>query len=224
MHAIATLSLLALAGSALAAPAPRQHRGPKIVYETKLVTVIVTPGQPHPTPAPEPQPEPSSQVVVPTTTVVKVETPSAPAAPPSSAVVESSAAPVATAPASTGYMAIVDEWRAKLGLSKLTEDSQLAANAERTCAEGNGQMVHQLFSGSMAQVLAPGGPEDFEHVFVGGWLCERPDMAGMDGICATASEGWAYAGQTGHADILTSPSYSKIGCGNAGGIWGCDLA
>jgi uncharacterized protein YkwD len=120
-------------------------------------------------------------------------------------------------------MGIVDEWRAKLGLSKLTHDAQLEQNAIKTCREGNGEMVHQLNEGSMGQVLAPGGPDDFYHVFVGGWLCEKPDMAGMDGVCAEASKGWYYT-STGHADILTAPNYSKIGCGEQGGIWGCDLA
>jgi hypothetical protein len=120
-------------------------------------------------------------------------------------------------------MAIVDEWRGKLGLKNLIHDDQLEANAIKTCREGNGQMVHQLNPGSMGQVLAPGGPDDFYHVFVGGWLCEKPNMPGMNGVCAEASKGWYYT-STGHADILTSPSYSKIGCGEAGGIWGCDLA
>jgi len=111
-----------------------------------------------------------------------------------------------------------------MGLSALTEDSTLAANALKTAVDGNGEMKHELNPGSMGQVLAPGQPGDFEKCFVGGWLCERPSIPGLDGICSSMSAGWAYGGQTGHADILTSASYSKIGCGNAAGIWACDLA
>ena len=78
----------------------------------------------------------------------------------------------------------------------------------------------------MAQVLAPGEANDssFEHVFVGGWLCERPGLAGLDGVCQEQSKGWDYAGQVGHADILTSDKYTKFGCGCGSGIWACDLA
>ena len=136
--------------------------------------------------------------------------------------------PSATTPrdiAATGYMAVVDKWRQQLGLTKLTFDSKLEANALKTVKDGNGQMKHELNPGTFAQVLAPGGTSDsdFENCFVGGWLCERPDLPGLNGICDTAGKGWIHT-STGHADILTSPSYSKIGCANAVGIWGCDLA
>lgn len=151
---------------------------------------------------------------------------SSPAAPVVSAA--PSAAPSAPAASSgssgSGYMGIVNEWRGKLGMSTLTESDTLQANALKTVQDGNGQMVHELNPGSFAQVLAPGSADEFEKVFVGGWLCERPDLSGLNGICSTMSQGWAYDGQTGHADILTSTSYSKIGCALANGIWGCDLA
>ncbi|KAK3314973.1 hypothetical protein B0H66DRAFT_328863 [Apodospora peruviana] len=122
-----------------------------------------------------------------------------------------------------GYMDVVSDWRNRLGLKQLKLDGTLENNARKTVVEGNGKMVHQLNPGSFAQVLAPGGPNDFTHCFVGGWLCERPDMKGMNGICATEGKGWIHT-STGHADILTSGSYSKIGCANYNGIWGCDLA
>jgi hypothetical protein len=93
-----------------------------------------------------------------------------------------------------------------------------------TVVSSNGQMVHKLNPGSFGQVLAPGNADDFEHVFVGGWLCEIPSLPGLDGVCAKQSEGWAYAGQTGHAEILTSDQYSKIGCALHAGIWCCDVA
>jgi hypothetical protein len=87
-------------------------------------------------------------------------------------------------------------------------------------------MKHKLNPGTYGQVLAPGKPdmESFLSVFVGGWLCEIPTLPGLDGVCSTMSKGWSYEGQTGHAEILTSDNYSKIGCKNYEGIWCCDLA
>lgn len=212
MYTVKAISLLALAGSALAAPqwgnwgqgkywrgGNGENRPSAVQTDVAVVTAYTTVtyggnwGQP--TAAPE-----------------------APAAPAPSA----SASPVSSGDGT--YMGVVSQWRSKMGMSALTEDSTLAGNALKTAADGNGQMVHQLNSGSMAQVLAPGDSSDFEKVFVGGWLCERPGLPGLDGICDSMSQGWAYGGETGHADILSSTSYSKIGCGNAGGIWACDLA
>ncbi|KAJ4289865.1 hypothetical protein N0V90_011198 [Kalmusia sp. IMI 367209] len=240
MHAYATLGMLALAGSALAVPAPHwggNHGGnPHIVYETAVVTVIVGPdGQPiggaAPTPTPEPQPEPQPAPAQPTSVVSyqvpeptpAPEQPSAPAPQPSSTQAEEQPAP-SQAPSTGTYMDTVNTWRAKLGLSTLTQDSTLEANALKTCDDGNGEMKHELNPGTFGQVLAPGQPDEFERVFVGGWLCERPDMPGMDGICSSMSKGWAYDGQTGHADILSSKDYTKIGCACSKGIWGCDVA
>ena len=54
------------------------------------------------------------------------------------------------------YMSVVSKWRKLLGKGELTRDSKLEANAAKTCIDGNGQMVHELNPGSMAQVLAPG--------------------------------------------------------------------
>lgn len=221
------LTFLALAATALAAPAPGRGRGhKKIVWHTVIETAYVTVPYGYEAPktssTPPPPPPPA-----PTTTVVYTPPP----APTSVVEVKPSSTPVYVPPTSasppppteTGYMATVNEWRGKLGLKDLIQDGTLEANAYKTAKEGNGQMVHQLNPGSFGQVLAPGQADEFYHCFVGGWLCEKPDMAGMNGVCATASEGWYYT-STGHADIITSPNYSKIGCGNAGGIWACDFA
>jgi uncharacterized protein YkwD len=125
---------------------------------------------------------------------------------------------------SASYMAIIDKWRDKLGLSALAQDIILEANALETCVEGNGRMSHKLNPGSLAQVLAPGDINlNFEHIFVGGWLCEKPDMRGMDGVCATESSGWSHT-STDHAAILTSANYTKIGCASSSGVTACDLA
>jgi uncharacterized protein YkwD len=233
MHSAHVFTVLALAVTTFAAPHRRHGGKGHIVYETVVHTAYETviAGQPAPTPSPvveQPAPVVTSVVVEakPTPIYTPIYTP-APSSvipvveEPSSTVV--APVPSATAPStSTGYMAIVDEYRTKLGLPALAQSSAREATALKTAQDGNGQMVHQLLPGTFGQVLAPGGPGDFKHVFVGGWLCEIPTLPGLNGECATQSEGWMYS-STGHADILTSDSYKNIGCANAGGIWACDL-
>jgi len=176
--------------------------------ESSYVVVTPTP-TPNPSPKPEePEPEPTKPAE------------SAPEEP----------KPAPTKPAegtydnarTEEYMAIVDEWRARLGKGKLNWDAKLEANAIDTSVSGNGKMVHKLNPGTFGQVMAPGTAENFYHCFVGGWLCERPDMAGMNNVCDTIT-GWGYT-TTGHADILSSDGYTKIGCGWANRIWTCDVA
>jgi hypothetical protein len=237
----AAFTLAALAGSVLALPSygngyPEQKQNVHVVVETVVKTVYVTEGYEVPTPTPSPEPvydapatttvvyeEPAAPtskyeapVVTPTPTPTPEPTPETPAP-------VSSAAP---APSASGYMGIVEEWRQKLGLKQLACDSHLESNAMDTVVASNGEMIHKLNSGTYGQTLAPGDDTvtSFEKVFVGGWLCEIPTMAGLDGVCSTMSEGWSYEGQTGHAEILTSPNYSKIGCANHAGIWCCDFA
>jgi len=226
----AAFAIAALAGSALAVPqygTPNEEvKNVDVVIETVIQTVYVTDdGSAKPTPAPEPVYE------APAVTTIVYEEPAkptseAPAPQPTSeapAPQPTKEAP-APAPTSSGYMGVVDNWRAKLGMKALVHDDQLEANALNCVTESNGQMIHKLNPGSYGQVLAPGNADDFEHVFVGGWLCEMPNLPGLDGVCATQSEGWRYDGQTGHAKILTDDSYSKIGCALYAGIWGCDVA
>jgi hypothetical protein len=150
-------------------------------------------------------------------------TPSAPASSPSAA---PSAAPSSGGSSGdSGYMAIVNQYRGIMGKSALTESSQLQANAQKTADDSGGQLKHELNPGSMAQVLAPGDASNFESVFVGGWLCEVPSYLGSDSsICNSMSQGWNHAGQTGHADILSSDGYHNIGCALGDGIWACDLS
>jgi uncharacterized protein YkwD len=259
MVSFKSLSVLALAGSALAAPAPNQwFHGKKIVWHTVVKTAYVTvyPGAPQPTPKTsstsvasvytptpeEPKATPSSTTIVvvnkrpsskrpaytpPAYTPAPVpsssSTTEAPAYTPAPTPSSTPSSTKAAEPAPTGYMAVVDEWRARLGLKPLIQDAKLEANALDTGINGNGQMVHKLNPGTYGQVLAPGQEDEFYHCFVGGWLCERPTMPGMDGVCETASKGWYYT-STGHADILTSAQYSKIGCRWVKGIWVCDVA
>jgi hypothetical protein len=135
--------------------------------------------------------------------------------------------PIATAVPAVGlnnYMAVIDEWRIKMGLQLLVHDLKLQSNAMDTVSSSNGAMTHKLNPGTFAQVLAPGNDYSFMQVFVGGWLCELPSLVGLGSICASLSEGWVHNGQTRHAEILTSDAYSKIGCAFKAGIWACDLA
>jgi uncharacterized protein YkwD len=126
----------------------------------------------------------------------------------------------------TDYISVVSKWRTAAGLPDLTQDSTLEGNALKTSTNSVGGLIHELNPGTFAQVLAPGTTSDFEEVYVGGWLCEIPTDAGLDGICSTASQGWSYDGQTGHAEILTSTSYTKIGCAIASNtnVWACDVS
>ncbi|RMZ67138.1 CAP domain [Pyrenophora seminiperda CCB06] len=193
---------------------------PEAAYAPPVVTVVY-PAYPPPAPtsqAPKPKPTP-------------VYTPAPPPPPPAPTSATPTPTPTpspspAPAPSTGGYMDIVMEWRSKLGLGVLEYDEKLQSNALKTVTESNGQMIHELNPGTMGQVLAPGKPDiaSFTSCFVGGWLCEMPNLAGLEGQCTKYSQGWNYEGQTGHAKILTDPSYKKIGCANAAGIWGCDLA
>lgn len=258
MVAIKTLSLLAAAGVAIAAPAnqagsaveARGYGGPrnfgynykwsddssddntspstteggrkpnvvvenKDVYVTEYVTVPF--GQKPPTkPTQAPQPtQPSGGQSEEPKTWQDAPAQSAP----------SSAPEVPSAGSQSGYIGIVNEYRAKMGLSSIASDSKLEANALDTSVSSGGKLVHKLNSGSMGQVMAPGANnlEKFKHVFVGGWLCEIPSLV-PGGECAQQSKGWNYQGQTGHAKILSDPKYKKIGCACANDMWTCDVA
>ena len=124
----------------------------------------------------------------------------------------------------SSYITIVQKWRESMGLGGLTEDAQLQNNAQKTVNDGQGEMRHELNDGSMAQVLGMGDSNAFENVFVGGWLCERPKLPGLEQACNMLADNFDHQGQTGHADILTNSAYSRIGCANGMGVWSCDLA
>jgi len=243
MHAIQTVSLLALAGSAVAAPwswssawgQARYNNGgnrghwdnnnnsnddnnsvaTEVVYATAYTTVEANGGRATATAVQQQQQTQATE---------QAQQQEA-----STWAAWSSSAPAATATAvassgDSGYMSVVNEWRQKMSMSELSQDNTLQNNALKTVQNSDGSMVHELNPGTMAQVLAPGTSSDFENVFVGGWLCEIPTLPGLDGVCSTMSAGWSYNGETGHAKILTATSYSKIGCALYAGIWACDLA
>lgn len=138
----------------------------------------------------------------------------------------------------------INDFRSKAGLPDLAWDDQLAQNSATTGEATDGKsMVHQLIPPTMGQVLSPGSSPDcaaqggytpFELAFYS-WLCESPSYPALGGICPTLL-GLSHisVSGTGHFDILTSTSYTKIGCAftqnpDAGscdlfaGIWGCDV-
>lgn len=223
-----SLAIAALVSATFAAPSYGQGHPPKdvevvtnyhTVVKTVVHTVYVTEGESKPTQAP-----PSYDAPAVTT---KYEEPKPtndyPAYPaPSQEPPKPSQAP---SPPASGYQGIVDTWRAKMGMKPLKNSAKLEGNAMDCVKSSAGKMVHKLNPGSYGQVLAPGGADDFEHVFVGGWLCEMPSLPGLGPqVCDEQSKGWSYQGQTGHAEILSSTQYSEIGCALASGIWACDLA
>jgi hypothetical protein len=268
MRASAAFSVLAIAGSALAAPAPLETvTDLHVVWETVIHTVYATEGYaaatsaPAPVPeapkttgypvvqppkptqeAPKPQPTKEAPKPKPKPTTQAYQPPPAPEAtkgygqPPASETTKGYGPPPApkptqsyeppAPPADDGYMGVVNEWRGKMGMPNLKVNSILVENAEKVVSCSNGQMKHQLFEGTGGQVLAPGdaGTDGFKKVFVGGWLCEMPGLLGLNGVCNEMSKGWAYEGQTGHAEILTDPKYQYIGCALHEGIWCCDVS
>jgi hypothetical protein len=166
-------------------------------------------------------PAPSMPAYEPPAPVKPTPTPEAPKPTPTP---QPSPEPQPAPPADAGYMGVVAKWRSKMGLKELTQSSKLEGTSMDTVKSSPGVMKHKLNSGVYGQVLADGGADEFEHVFLGGWLCEIPSLPGLDGACQQASNGWDYQGQTGHADILTNTQYTQIGCSNYDGVWCCDLA
>ena len=126
------------------------------------------------------------------------------------------------------------EWDS--ALTAYTWDATLAANAAKTVKDDGGSvMTHELNPGSMAQCIAEGsdgsgsdGRTGFEQA-AAMWMCEKP-AGSLD--CGSATNA---NGDTGHADIIKSTSYSAVGCayqasttgGTATGdgqkgLWACD--
>ncbi|MDI1485245.1 MAG: hypothetical protein OHK93_000382 [Ramalina farinacea] len=121
-------------------------------------------------------------------------------------------------------------------LKPYTWDATLAANAAKTVKDDGGSvMTHELNPGSNAQCIAEGsdgngadGRTGFEQA-AAMWMCEKP-AGSLD--CGSAKNS---NGDTGHADIISSGSYSTVGCayqasttgGTATGdgqkgLWACD--
>ncbi|CAE7195640.1 CAP N multi-domain protein [Pyrenophora teres f. teres] len=251
MRSAVAFAVAALAGSAFAAPQlygnvnvvedpdhDQLHFGPSSDPRANSRGCLRSSSRNHRLPSPPPPPAPTSSTPTPTPTpdftpapAPPPPAPPAPAPPAPPAPAPAPPAPTATEaakapPSSGGYIDIVIEWRAKMGLPALEIDLRLQANALTTIQHSGGAMKHELNPGTMAQVMAPGECtlEGFGGCYLGGWLCEKPQLKGLDGVCHKASKGWEYNGQTDHAEILVSTNYGKIGCSCDFNMWACDLA
>lgn len=143
----------------------------------------------------------------------------------------------------------VNKYRTLYSLPTLSWSSTLHGNALKTGTDDLGvNENHELNPGSFGQVIAPGmstamvdlgGDTPFEISFAA-WLCEvssDPELsAGGVNQCDLVEKVLHITQKgTGHHDILTSKSYTQIGCAfapNAGadptsvyqGLWICDVA
>ncbi|KAG8417036.1 hypothetical protein J3459_013004 [Metarhizium acridum] len=107
----------------------------------------------------------------------------------------------------TDYISIVNKWRTIIGKPSLKHDALLEGNALET---------------RTAQQVLCGGDLSIEDAVIT-WLCERPDLPNMTTACERFTPGWS-KDVTGHADVMSSAEYTKIGCGKDKGIWSCDVA
>jgi hypothetical protein len=140
-----------------------------------------------------------------------------------------------------------NKFRDMYNLKGFKWSTQLASNAGKTGRLNNGVTEnHSLFEGSFAQVITPGLNSDISGVNLQGftpfemaylsWMCEVSSDSQISKMCPNmqSSMHMEYS-ETGHYDILTSASYSSIGCTfthnpNAAsnspyqGLWICDFA
>ncbi|KID82702.1 CAP domain protein [Metarhizium guizhouense ARSEF 977] len=121
----------------------------------------------------------------------------------------------------TEYMSFINKWRTTIGKPPLEHDALLESNALETSCRSPPELEHVLFKGSAQQVMC-GGNQSIDNA-VRTWLCERSDLPNMEEACKSFPPGWS-GGLTGHADVMSSEKYTKIGCGNKNGIWTCDVA
>ena len=119
---------------------------------------------------------------------------------------------------------VANKWRSKQNLGTFAWDDGLeTASANTNIANGANSMVHRNVGPGQGQVIAQGsstltgtssqgelGPIDLLYL---GWICELsgeiPDFPCSDAIAATHMNS---EGQTDHATILMTPTYTKIGC------------
>lgn len=225
------------AASVTPAVEPTSSTSPSFTPAATSVTPAAEPTSATPLPSVTPSVTPQPKTQPPPSTT---PTPAQPTASP-----ESDGSPLSDG---TSLLETANYWRDQYGLPHFTWDSQLEKNALKTGTDGRGQnQVHQLNPGTMAQVITPGmvvkyggdlgGDTPFDLSYCA-WLCEVPSQtlkAGGVDQCKLVSDNlhMSYS-DTGHYDILTSKSYSKIGCAFADnpdtdnntpyqGLWVCDL-
>ncbi|RCI17464.1 hypothetical protein L249_2655 [Ophiocordyceps polyrhachis-furcata BCC 54312] len=119
---------------------------------------------------------------------------------------------------------ILNQYRSLMGLGNLTKSSTLVSHAREASLQSSKTNLHHTHYNE-GQVMAPGSATSFESVLVGGWLCEIPTLPvpGLQSACQKI-DGWVYGGQTGHAQLLSDPSFTKAGCANENEVWTCSLS
>lgn len=139
-------------------------------------------------------------------------------------------------------LATANHYRKLQGFNDFTYDGTLQSNSAKTLYDnGANHMTHELNSGSFAQCLAEGSTtasagdlKPFDMVYLG-WLCEIDSsdiMEDCQTMNSTIHMGVDFADPEGHANILRTAAYTKIGCAfqtatetqTYSGLWSCDFA
>ncbi|KAK4691456.1 hypothetical protein P7C71_g5547, partial [Lecanoromycetidae sp. Uapishka_2] len=236
-----------------AAPAPVEEK----VAEAPVVTVVATPAAPVQVHEEWAQPqqkqeEPQAQQENQVQQQQQQAAPVAAAAP-----VQTQAAAPASSPASSGgsgdgspmsggksILTTANFFRKLQGYNELTYDDTLQGNSVKTGQDNGGnKMKHELNPGSSAQCIAEsenlsqsaGDLTQFDLIWLG-WLCEIPaaDLGDMCTIMNSTTNMHIeyYYGDPGHANILRTASYTKLGCSyqvptlpqTYAALWTCDFA
>ena len=221
-----------------AAPAPAVVTPPPVVKVVAQPAPVTTTAAPAPVPVKEDvhvqsPPEQESAPPAPTSTPAP-----APAPAPSAA----SAGDGAPTSGGKSILESANYFRNLQGYPSFTYSSELEANAAKTNNDdGGNSMTHELNPGSYAQCIAEGNDSTtsgswspFDLIYLG-WLCEIPE-ANLGDACSameTATHMLVNTNDPGHAQILRTEGYTKMGCNyivatekqpNYEGLWTCDFA
>lgn len=208
-----------------------------VVTPPPVVKVVAAPAPVSTTPAPAPVPVKADYHVQspPENTPAPTSTPAPAPAP--------SPAPANDGAPTSGGKSILDSanyFRKLQGYPPFTYSSQLEANSAKTNKDdGGNSMTHELNDGSYAQCIAEGNDSTtsgqwspFDLIYLG-WLCEIPDSNLDCAAMETATHMLVNTGDPGHAQILRTEGYTKMGCNyivatekqpNYEGLWTCDFA
>lgn len=242
LHAFITDSLLFKEASSTSTVAPEEP-----AFTSQVITPSSEEASSTSTPPPE---EPAS--TPPVSTLASATTPEPENHSEESTLEDAEIAESDGSPYSDGVhlLTTINKWRKIYKLPLLRWNHQLELNALKTATDGAGQYQnHELNPGTMAQVISPGmevkyggnlgGDTPFELSYVA-WLCESssdPELKsdGTDQCQLVDDNLHMHYDDKGHYDILTSTSYTHIGCAFADnpdsgndtpyqGLWVCDLS
>jgi len=244
-------------GSGVPAPSPAAIAAPvneKVAVAAPVTTTpAAAPVQVHqewakPQQKQEEQPQqnyspPGHQALAPVSTTpvaapAPVQTQAAPASSPASSGGSNDGSPMS---GGKSLLQTANYFRKLQGYKDLVYDDTLQGNSAKTGVDNGGnKMTHELNAGSFAQCIAEGddktGSGDlspFDMIYLG-WLCEIPDSS-LGDMCTTMKNTVHMKVDTtdpGHANILRTASYTKMGCSyqpateqqQYAGQWTCDFA